>query len=79
MAALLVVESKYVEEEGLDVVVQRLVVEEQLGQQAQVLTVDLADVAVHLEHGDATAAVDLVGRWVLQATLLLQKHTQTHI
>ncbi len=31
----------HVEEEGLDIVVQRLVVEKQLGQQTQVLAVDL--------------------------------------
>lgn len=36
-------------------------VEEQLGEQAQVLAVDLVGVAVHLEHGDVAAAVDLRG------------------
>ncbi len=48
MAAQLVVLGENVEEEGLHVVVQRLVVEEQLREQTQVLTVDLVRVPVDL-------------------------------
>ena len=48
VAALAVVLGEHIEEEGLHVVVQRLVVQKQLGQQTQVLTVDCAHVAVHL-------------------------------
>lgn len=48
MAALAVVLCENVEEEGLHIVVQRLVVQEQLGQQTQVLTVDCAHVPIHL-------------------------------
>ena len=43
--------SEDIEEEGLHVVVERLVVQEQLDEQAEVLTVDLVRVPVHLEHG----------------------------
>lgn len=48
MAALAVVLREDVEKERLHVVVQGLVVQEQLGQQAQVLTVDCAHISVHL-------------------------------
>ena len=48
VAALAVILGEHVEEEGLHVVVQGLVVQKQLGQQTQVLTVDCAHVAVHL-------------------------------
>lgn len=48
MAALAVVLREDVEEERLHVVVQGLVVQEQLGQQAQVLTVDCAHVSINL-------------------------------
>jgi hypothetical protein len=41
VAALRVHLAQHVEEEGLDVKVQRLVVQEQLGEQTQVLAVDL--------------------------------------
>ena len=57
-----------VEEERLDVVAQRLVVEEELGEEAQVLAVDLVLAAVDLEHGHAAAPVDLLaGRAVHDA------------
>ena len=71
MAAELVVGGKDVEEEGFDVVVERLVVEEELGEETQVLAVDLVGVAVHLEDGQVVASVDLVGRWVKQSALRL--------
>lgn len=38
-----------VKQEWLDVVVERLVVEEHLGQQAEILTVDLVLASIHLE------------------------------
>jgi len=43
--------AEHVEQEQVDVVVERLVVEEELDQEAQVLAVDLVGVAVHLEDG----------------------------
>lgn len=39
-----------IEEEGVNIIVERLVVQEQLGQEAQVLAVDLVLAAVHLKH-----------------------------
>lgn len=49
MAALAVVLREHIEEEGLHVIVQRLMVQEELGQQAQILTVYCADISIHLE------------------------------
>ena len=62
VAALAVVLGQHVEEEGLNVVVEGLVVQEQLGQEAEVLAVDLAGHAVHLEDGEVLVAIDFVGR-----------------
>ena len=39
-----------IEQEGLHVVVERLVIKEQLDEQTQVLAVDLVCVAIHLKH-----------------------------
>lgn len=50
MRPLLVHLAKDVEQEGVHVEVESLVVEKQLGEQAQVLAVDLVLGAVHLEH-----------------------------
>lgn len=72
MAAKLVIHSEHIEEERLDVIVQGLVVQEELDQQTQVLTVDLVDVSIHLEHREPLVAVDLVSRRMEQTTLLLQ-------
>ena len=49
-----------VKEKGLDVVVERLVVKEELGEQAEVLTVDALVLGVDLEDGDRAVPVDLV-------------------
>lgn len=70
MATFAVVLREDVKKEGLHVIVEGLVVQEQLGQQTQVLTVDCAHVAVDLweqnrerivsaEHGDSGPAVHL--------------------
>lgn len=59
MVAFAVASRQHVEQERLDIVIQSLVVEEQLRQQTQVLAVDFVCVAVHLEDGDFSAAVDL--------------------
>jgi hypothetical protein len=58
-----------VKEKGLHVVVQRLVVQKELGQQANVLAVDFALGAVHLKHGERLVAVNLVARRVLDVAL----------
>ena len=60
-----VVLGEYVEQEGVRVVVQEFVVEEELGEQAQVLRVGLVLAAVDLEERERMLAVDLVaGRMV---------------
>ena len=41
--------TKYVEEKGVHIIVQRLVVQEQLGKEAQILAVDLVLAAIHLK------------------------------
>ena len=79
VAAELVVGGEHVEEERLDIVVQRLVVEKQFGEKTQVLAVDLVGVAIHLEHGEVVSAVDFVGRWMEQAALLLQQNTRSKL
>lgn len=48
MATFVVVLREDVEKEGLDVIVKGLVVQEQLGQQTQVLTVDCANISIDL-------------------------------
>lgn len=48
MAALTVILCEHVEEKGLYIVVQSLVVQEELCQQAQILTVYCADISIHL-------------------------------
>lgn len=49
MAAFTVILCEYIEEEGLHVIVKRLMVQEEFGQQAQILTVYCADISIHLE------------------------------
>ena len=60
---------EHVEQEQVHVVVQRLVVQEQLGQEAQVLAVHLLLAAVNLEHRHAVVPVNLVARRVQQLVL----------
>jgi len=47
-APLCIALAKYVEEERVHIIVQRLVIQEQLAEQAQALTVNLVLLAVHL-------------------------------
>ena len=75
--------SEDIEEEGLHVIVERLVVQEHLGDETEVLAVRLFLTAIQLPHADAVgAAVDLVtgrvaqaalGRVVQQLTLVTEK------
>lgn len=60
VAAVLVAGGHAVEEERVDVVVERLVVQEQLRQEAQVAAPPPLPLAVDLEEGDVVVAVDLV-------------------
>ena len=58
-----------VEEERVRVVVERFVVEEELGEQAEVLGVGLVLPTVDLEERDGVLAIDLVTRGVFEVTL----------
>ena len=72
---ILVVECEDVEEEGLHIIVECFVVKEQLGQQTQVLTVQLTGIAIHLKHRQLLVAVDFISWGVQHAALILQsKH-----
>ena len=82
MTTLTVILGEDIEQERLHVIVERLVVEEQLDEQAEVLTVDLVGVPVHLEHGHAVLPVDLhPGRVAPRALLqmLLEDGPRLHI
>lgn len=61
-----------VEEERVGVVVERLVVQEQLGQQAEVLRVVFVLPTVDLEEGYGVVSVDLVARRMAQVALGLR-------
>ena len=69
VAALAIVLGQHVEEEGLHVVVEGLVIQKQLGEETEVLAVDLAGHAVHFEDGEVFVAVDFVGRRVKPVAL----------
>ena len=63
------VSSHDVEQEGVGVVIERLVIEKELGEETQVLRVGLVLAAVDLEEGDLLLPVDLVARRVPQPAL----------
>lgn len=67
--AVLVAERHAVEEEGVDVVVERLVVEEQLAQQTEIPAPGALPAAVNLEEADVLVAVDFVARRVHERAL----------
>ncbi len=60
---LLVDFTEDVKNEGLHVKVERLVVQEQLGQQAQVLAVELVAQPVHLVYGEASLPATPIERY----------------
>ena len=62
MASGLVGVGHDVKEKRLDVEIQRLVIEEEFGQEAEILTIHFVLFAVHFEHGDFAFAVNLVAR-----------------
>ena len=77
-----VVDGQNVKEERLHVVVERLVVQKQFGEQTQVLAVDFVHVAVHFEHRQVVLAVDFRGRRMPPRTLghvTIQYGTTLHI
>lgn len=62
-------DSKHVEEEWLHIVVEGFVIEEELGQDAELLTVEFGHLAVHLEDGYVVTAVNLIAGGVVVLTL----------
>lgn len=71
MITLPVVLGKHVEQKRLHVVVQCLVVQKQLRQQTQILTVDLVCVTVHLKDGNVVAAIDFRSGWMPPGAFVL--------
>ena len=69
MAPLAIALSKHIEQKGLHIVVQCLVIEEQFSQETEVLAVYLADVAINFEDGQVTFSVDLVCWWMIPCAL----------
>ena len=53
-----------VKQERFDVIEERFMVQEHLGEKAEVLAVDLVLTPVDLEYGYTAIAIDLVSRWV---------------
>ena len=64
VAAVRVAGAHAVEEEGVDVVVESFVVEEELGEEAEVAAPGALAAPVDFEEGDVVVAVDLVAGWV---------------
>ena len=61
VTSLAIVLGQDVEQKGLNIVVQGLVVQEELGEKTEVLAVDFTDCTVHLVNGDVVFPVYLVG------------------
>ena len=62
MAAMFIIFGENIEEEGLHIVVESLVVEEEFGEKTEILTIDLIGITVHLEHRQVFTSIDFVGR-----------------
>lgn len=62
MAPLLVPLRQHVEQEGVDVVVESLVIEEELGQKAEVLAKVSRSLAIDFKHGNIVTSIDFVPR-----------------
>lgn len=77
MRPIAVVVGEDIEEEWFNVIVQRLVIEEELGKEAEVLAVDPIRVSVDFEHRQRTLAVDLVAGRMIQPALDLQHHNSS--
>ena len=59
MAAVTIRQRHHIKQERFHVVVQRFMVEEEFGQQAQMLTVLFMSLAIHLPHAKLSLAIDL--------------------
>eukprot|EP00958_Prasinococcus_capsulatus_P026890 scaffold5061_cov378-Prasinococcus_capsulatus_cf.AAC.9 len=60
VAAAVVALAQYVEEKQIDVVVERLVIQEQLREVAQILTVDLFLFPIHFKHAQRAVAINFI-------------------
>lgn len=74
MAAFAIVFGQYVKQERLDVIIQRLVVQKQFGEEAEILTVYFVRVPVDFEHRYVAAAVYLRGGRMSPQTLVQVTH-----
>ena len=82
MCAVFVHLTNDVKQKGVDIIIQRLVIKKQLGQQTQVLTIHLGLSPVHLKDTDRLVSVNLSSRWMTVRTLGLVSvvvPTQPHI
>lgn len=64
MAAIHIGQCHDIEQKRLHVVVEGLVVQKELGQQAEMLAILLVPLPIHLPHLQLTLAVDLIPRWM---------------
>lgn len=67
-----IMNGNHVKEEGLHIIIEGLVVQEQLGQDAELLTIELRYLAIYLEDGDVLASVNFISRWIVGGALALQ-------
>ncbi len=75
MCSSLIAFTQHVEQEQVHIIEQSLVIQEQLGQVAQVLAEQLLLLAVYLKHGHIGVAIDLIpGRVLDPAALQMLKH-----
>jgi len=63
-----------IEEERVDIIVQGLMIQEELGKQAQILAVDLVLLPIHLKDRQVLITINLFSRGVLQLTLETMAH-----
>ena len=69
MAAFAIVLSQNVEKKWFHIIIERLVVQEELSKEAEVLAIDLACHAVHFKDGKIFMTINLVGRRVKPVAL----------
>ncbi len=82
VATLAIIHRQYIKEERFDVIVKRLVIEKELCQKAEILAIDLVDVAIHLKDGQVIFSVDFSGRGVPPQALghvPIQNGTTLHV
>ena len=70
MAAVFVAGAHDVEEEGVDVIVEGFVIQEELGEETQVTAPSPLAAAIHFEEGYVVVTVDLVAGRVIEGAFL---------